>query len=193
MEEARGGQDEETEVPTDREEQANERRAGGGCRRQPGILTLTLQSPSQIPYQPSQGCSVGEGPQPGESPHWAHRCWDARSACSRLCNAFPSRGSPSLPPFRNPIFYLSCLSGLGYNRGDSSPSSRPRAGPKQPSSQQGQPCFLFPHQHTSCPGSAPARTSSHRERRRGKKQCWSAWFPVQAGLLQGVQASESFF
>ena len=34
MEKARGRQDEDTEVPTDREEQANERRAGGRRRVQ---------------------------------------------------------------------------------------------------------------------------------------------------------------
>lgn len=104
---------------------------------------------------------------------------------------FPSRGSPTLPPFRNPIFYLSCLSGLGQSGGDSSPSARPRGRPQ--AADKADPRFLFPRQHASCPGSAPARTSSHRERRRGKKRCGSARFPVQAGLLRGVQASESFF
>lgn len=97
MEEARGGQDEDTEVPTDREEQANERRAGGGCRRQPGILTLTLKSPSQIPYQPSQGCSVGEARSPA-----SHRAGPTGAGTLGA----PAQGSatPSLPggppPFR---------------------------------------------------------------------------------------------
>ena len=126
-----------------------EQAAGGGCRRQPGILTLTLQSPSQIPYQPSQGCSVGEARSTASHRAGPTRAGTLGAPAQGSATPFPSRGSPSLPPFRNPVFYLSCLSGLGYNRGDSSPSSRPRAGPKQPSSQQRQPCFLFPHQHTS--------------------------------------------
>ena len=70
---------------------------------------------------------------------------------------FPSRGSPTLLPFRNPIFYLSCLSGLGQSEGDSSPGTRPRGRP------QAARRLTRPDPTSSFHGSTPALRVLHQQ------------------------------
>ena len=115
MEKARGRQDEDTEVPTDREEQANERRAGGRWRVQETTWDpdpdSAITQPDPLPTQPRLLC--GGGPQHGESPCWAHTCWDTRSACSRLCNALPFPGVPLPSAFQKPRLLFKLLEWFG--------------------------------------------------------------------------------
>lgn len=75
MEEAREGQDEDTEVTTERDGKANERRAGSRQRvqmtRGPDPDSAATQ-PDPLATQPRLLCRGR--PQRGESPCWAHGC-----------------------------------------------------------------------------------------------------------------------
>lgn len=137
-------------MPTEREEQANERRAGGRRRVEettwdPDPDSATTQ-PDPLPTQPRLLCRGG--PQRGESPCWAHRCWDARSACSRLCNALPFSGVALPCAFQKPVFYLSCLSGLGKKRRGLQDSPGPGQAPGSQAADKASPASSF---HTSTP------------------------------------------